>query len=152
MFGTATRWILVVAGFGVLLAGSSADAQQVYPPGTFSIDGIPVGCGGVVTVVTPNIPDIAIAQPGRILLHPALGNYPTGVKLFVYAHECAHQFVGSNEVAADAWAIKLGRNQGALSPALLRRICQAFWFSPGDWTHFPGPQRCQMMIHAYSTP
>ena len=125
---------------------------QAYPPGTFSIDGFRVSCGNTFTIVTPDIPGIAYAMPGRILLHPMLASYPTGVKLLVYTHECAHQFVGPNEVAADAWAIKLGRNQGWINPQVLNQICQAVFFSPGDWTHFPGPQRCQMMIHAYQTP
>lgn len=125
---------------------------QTYPPGMYSIDGFKVSCGHAFTTVTPDIPDIASAMPGQILLHPRLDNYPTGVKLFVYAHECAHQFLGPNEVAADAWAIKLGRNQGWINLQVLNQICQAVFFWPGDWTHFPGPQRCQMMIHAYQTP
>ena len=135
----------------LIMCVNQAKAQN-YPPGTFTIDGFAVSCGNTVTTVTPNIPDIAYAQPGRIQLHPRLNNYPTGVKLFVYAHECAHQFVGSDEVAADAWAIKVGRLQGWINPLILDQICRFLWFSPGDWTHFPGPQRCQLMIHAYTMP
>ena len=130
------RWLLLSA---MLVCTSSANGQQVFPPGTFFLDGFPVNCGNTVTIVTPQLPDIAMAQPGRILLHPVLWNYPTGVKLFVYAHECAHQFVGANEPAADAWAIKLGRHQGWINPHILNQICQSVWFSLGDWTHFPGP-------------
>ena len=103
------RWFVLSA---MLVCMNSANAQQAFPqvyaPGTFFLDGFPVNCGYTVTIVTPLLPDIAMAQPGRILLHPMLSNYPTGVKLFVYTHECAHQFVGANEPAADAWAIKLG--------------------------------------------
>ena len=146
---TQTRWFVLCA---MLVCTNAASAQQVFPPGTFSIDGFPVNCGNTITIITPQLPDIAVAQPGRILLHPMLRNYPTGVKLFVYAHECAHQFVGANEPAADAWAIKLGRNQGWINLHIINQICQAVWFSPGDWTHFPGPQRCQMMISAYMIP
>ena len=149
VLSTKCRWFVLCV---MLFCGSVASAQQVFPPGTFVIDGFPVNCGNTVTIVTPHLPDIAVAQPGKILLHPMLWSYPTGVKLFIYAHECAHQFVGANEPAADAWAIKLGRSQGWINLDVIHQICQSFWFSPGDWTHFPGPQRCQMMLNAYMTP
>ena len=42
-----------------------ARAQQVYPPGTFNIDGFWVNCGPVYTIVTPMIPGIAMARPGK---------------------------------------------------------------------------------------
>lgn len=145
-------YVRIVLTLSVLAAGVNFASSEVFPPGTFAIDGFSVNCGNAVTIVTPNLPDIAFAQPGRILLHPMLGNFPTGVKLFVYAHECAHQFVGANEVAADAWAIKLGRNQGWINLQVLNQICQALWFTPGSWTHFPGPQRCQLMFQAFMTP
>ena len=138
--------------FALVVCTPTATAQQVFPPGTFSIDGFAVNCGSAVTIVTPNIPDIAAALPGQILLHPMLATLPTGVKLFVYAHECAHQFVGPDEVAADAWAIKLGRNQGWINPFVLNQVCRSVWFSPGSWTHFPGPQRCHSMMQAYYSP
>lgn len=111
----STAWFPHFALLTLMMCTQSANAQNVFPPGTYSIDGFPVNCGHTITIVTPMIPDIAMAQPGRIMLNPMLAAYPTGVKLFVYAHECAHQFVGANEPAADAWAIKLGRAQGWLT-------------------------------------
>lgn len=57
-----------------------------------------------------------------------------------------------NEQAADAWAIKIGRNQGWINPQTVQQICQSVYFSSGDWTHFPGPARCQLMIQAFNTP
>ena len=144
--------ILRTVSVFALCSWSSTGIGQQFPPGTFSIDGFPVHCGNAVTIVSPAIPGIAEALPGRIFLHPILSTYPTGVKLFVYAHECAHQFVGANEVAADAWAIRLGKAQGWLTPLVLDQVCQSVWFSSGTWAHFPGPQRCQLMIELYYGP
>jgi hypothetical protein len=140
--------LLAAAIFGL---GAAPARAQDFPPGTFLLDGYPAMCGQAWTTVTPSIPDVAYALPGQILLHPALvfGGAPTGVKHFVYAHECAHQLVGPNEAAADAWAIRIGRGQGWIDAVVLDQICQSLWFSPGDWTHFPGPLRCGMMAEVF---
>jgi hypothetical protein len=60
--------------------------------------------------------------------------------------------VGNNEQAADCFAVKLGRNQGFFSPASIHQICAFTFPSPGDWTHLPGPLRCQQMQMCYVTP
>lgn len=143
--------ISLLLAISALSASGSIIRAQSFPPGSFLLDGYPAGCGQAWTIVTPNIADVAYALPGQILLHPMLvfGGAPTGVKHFVYAHECAHQFVGSNEPEADAWAIRLGRDQGWIDPFVLDQICQSVWFAPGDWTHFPGPLRCKIMVDVF---
>ena len=128
----------------------TASAQQVLGPRPI-IGGIPVSCFGAVTIVAP-VNDIAKALPGRIILNPALFNYPPVNQVFVYAHECGHQVVGSNETAADCWAIKTMRNQGLLPPQLTPAVAQMFANSPGDWTHAPGPIRIQNMATCYNSP
>ncbi|HEY0837308.1 MAG TPA: hypothetical protein VGE72_25570 [Azospirillum sp.] len=149
--------ILLASALTVVIYGAAT--AQIFPPGYFGIDGIPVGCGPVFTEVHASLPDIALAVPAgmgappRILINgPMFASLPTGVKLFIYAHECFHHITGPSEAAADCYAVKLGRNQGALSLPVLQQICQAVFFSPGDWTHFPGPVRCQQMLACYHTP
>ena len=39
--------------FALVVCTPTATAQQVFPPGTFSIDGFAVNCGSAVTIVTP---------------------------------------------------------------------------------------------------
>lgn len=112
------------------------------------IAGVPLQCGGAVSFVAA-IPDIAMAQPGRLLFRPDYFNLPPYMQWFVYAHECAHQVVGPNEQAADCWAIKLGRNQGFFPPQAVQQICAFAFPSPGDWTHMPGPMRCQQIAMCY---
>lgn len=137
----------------LLTALPGAHAQQCYPPGTFSIAGYPFVCGPAVTCVDPSIGDMGRAGPGQgIWLHPMLNNYPPGVIGFVFAHECAHFQGIMNDSAADAAAIKLGRNQGWITPQTVQQICQSVYFTPGDWSHFPGPMRCQQMINSFTTP
>lgn len=115
------------------------------------IAGVPLVCGGATSYVAM-IPDIAMAQPGTLLFRPDFFNLPPYMQWFVYAHECAHQVVGSNEQAADCFAVKLGRNQGFFPPQAIQQICAFTFPSPGDWTHFPGPLRCQQMQICYNTP
>ena len=49
------------AMFGLLLLlAQHVFGQQVFPPGTFSIDGIPVSCGYNITVLNPQLPDVGM--------------------------------------------------------------------------------------------
>lgn len=145
------RIIILLAA--LLYPLSEAQAQQCFPQGTFHIAGYPFSCGPATTCIDPNIGDLGRAVPGQaIWLNPMLNNYPVGVIGFVFAHECAHFLGNMNEQAADAWAIKIGRNQGWINPQTVQQICQSVYFSSGDWTHFPGPARCQLMIQAFNTP
>lgn len=115
------------------------------------IAGIPLSCNGAISYVA-YIPDIAMAQPGVLLFHPNYFSLPADVQWFIYAHECGHQIFGGNEQAADCWAIKLGRDQGFFSPQSIHQICAFTFSSPGDWSHLPGPLRCQHMQVCYQTP
>lgn len=144
----AMRLLFVV--FALLLAAPAARAQ-VFPPGTFAIDGIPVSCGMVTYVVTPQVPDIGMADGyGQIYLNPyAFANLPTSLKLFWAAHECAHYNVGPDEAAADCWAVRTGRDQGWFPPQTFELMMQMMWNNPGDFTHAPGPMRVQSMMDCY---
>jgi len=133
--------------------GINVNAQQCYSPGTFHIAGIPFICSSATTCIDARIGDLGMASPNRgIWLHPRLNSYPRGVIAFVFLHECAHFLGIHDEQQADAWAIKQGRDQGWITPRLVRQICESVYFSPGSWTHFPGPLRCRNMFHAFNTP
>lgn len=125
---------------------STASAMNLGPNPV--IAGVPVSCMGAITVVQP-IPDIAMAQPGVILLHPMLFQWPAPMQLFMYAHECAHQLYGGNEQVADCWAAQTGKQQGWFSYQDLVYVLQAFGASPGDQTHLPGPLRVQHILACY---
>lgn len=145
------RIIILFAVFLHSLSG--AQTQQCFPPGAFYIAGYPFNCGQATTCINPNIGDMGRAEPGQaIWLNPILNSYPVGVIGFVFAHECAHFQGIMNEQAADAWAIKIGRSQLWINPQTVQQICQSVYFSNGDWTHFPGPARCQLMIQAFIRP
>lgn len=143
--------IVGVAAY-LLGTGGRADAQA-YPPGSFSVDGYPVNCGAVTFVVDPSLPDIGMAVPGRIILNPNyFFNLPTALKLFWVGHECGHHFVGTNEVAADCWAVRLGRYQGWFPPMAFYPMIEMFKNNAGDITHPPGPARVNAMINCYVSP
>ncbi len=142
--------ILAITVLGISVANSAS--AQVYPPGRFSIDGIPVVCGNVPTVVTTNIPDAGMFNGQAILLNPAvLGRLPTVLKLYIYAHECGHAVVGSDEVAADCWAIRVGRDQGWFPPQAFGYLVEFFRNNPGSMRHPPGPVRVQNMMQCYQS-
>jgi len=139
-----------LCGIALAAAPVFACSQQILGPSPI-VGGVQVSCMGAVTIVAP-INDIAQAGPGQIFLNPTLFSLPPVVQVFVYAHECGHQVVGSNEMAADCWAIKVGRNQGWLSRPAVGVIQQYFGNSPGDWTHEPGPARIARMVGCFETP
>ena len=145
------RIIIYLAFFTASVIPATVISQQCYPPGTFSIAGYPFTCQGATTCIDPSIGEMGRAAPGQgMYLHPMLNAYPAGVIGFVFAHECAHFLGDMNEQSADVWAIRVGRNQGWINQFTINQICQSVYFSPGDWTHFPGPMRCQNMINAFN--
>lgn len=145
---------LFISFFIYCISLASAVQAQVFPPGTFAIDGIPVNCGPTTTILNPGLPDVAMADGnGNIILNPAvLNGLPTVLKLYWYAHECGHYHVGANEVAADCWAIRIGRDQGWFPPQAFQDLVQMFWNNPGDMAHPSGMQRVQNMMQCYSAP
>ncbi|HYJ52882.1 MAG TPA: hypothetical protein VEW04_06895 [Allosphingosinicella sp.] len=136
---------LILASF----AGTEARAQ-VYPAGSFSVDGYPVVCYNVTFVVDPSLPDVGMSRPGYIFLNPHyFVGLPTSLKLFWVGHECGHHVVGLNETAADCWAVRTGRDQGWFSPDAFYGLMEMFRNNPGDIVHPPGPARVAAMIQCY---
>jgi hypothetical protein len=136
----------------------SYSQAQTFPPGNFSIDGIPVSCNGVWTILDANLNDAGHAYPAMngnppvIVLNPnVVGNMPTSAKMFVYAHECGHHIVGLNEGNADCWAVKTGKQQGWFSEDDMQFLVNQFAWSPGDWTHAPGQIRLQNIWQCFLT-
>lgn len=113
------------------------------------IAGQPLVCGGAVSYVA-DIPDIAMAQQGLLMFRPDFFSLPAYVQWYIYAHECAHQYVGNDERAADCFAVQMGRDQGFFPPQAIQQICAFTFPTPGDWSHLPGPLRCAEMQLCYA--
>jgi hypothetical protein len=130
-----------------------ASAQQVIPPGQLVLAGMPVVCGPLPTVITAGFNDTAMNNGQAIILNQQLFfQLPPVLQLYTYAHECGHANVGPNEVAADCWAIKTGRNQGWFPPQAFQLLMQYFQNNPGDIRHPSGPVRVQNMLMCYQQP
>ncbi len=71
------------------------------------------------------------------------------VKLYIYSHECGHQFIGADETKADLFAIRRGVKCGWLDAAGMEDICTFISQLKGDAVHPPGPQRCETMRKYY---
>lgn len=142
--------VLYFASFFALTQPSTAQnffIRQVLGPNPI-IAGVPMSCGGAMSYVA-DIPDLGMAFPGALYFSPILFNMPPYMQWFGYAHECAHQFVGLDENAADCMAVQVGKQQGFMDQIGISQVCSFVYPSAGNWSHAPGPLRCQHMIACF---
>ena len=119
---------------------------KVVPPGKYRIDGYKAECGRRPTVIDPNFDSWGGAYPGYLIMNPKrLEGLSTPIKLFVFAHECGHQFVGRDEGAADCFGIKRGRRYGWLNEKGLEEVCTFMSKLKASSEHAAGPERCEKM-------
>ncbi len=145
--------LLAIALVALCNVPAYGQPPMVVPPGEFTISGVPVSCGSLPTVIDMNLPDTAMFNGSAILVNPSrVVGWPTPLKMWAYAHECGHFYQGVNEMAADCWAIKTGRNQGWFPPAAFNSIIALFQSNPGDLHHPPGVVRIENMRACYSMP
>ena len=134
----------------VELAGPDA---RIVPYGKLRIAGRRVACGRRPSVMDPGFDSWGGAYPDQryIILNPRkLRGLPPAVKLYVYAHECGHQFRGYDEDTADCFAIRRGVRRGWLKPKGMDQICRFISTLKGDSVHPPGPVRCTRMRACFS--
>lgn len=126
---------------------------KIVEPGGLKLDGQRMTCGQRPTVMDNQLDDYGAAYPGFLILNPRLINkVPTVVKMWIFSHECGHQFRGPDEETADCFAVQRGRRQGWLNEAGLDEICKFISPAKGDSMHFSGSHRCQIMRQCFSDP
>ena len=127
---------------------------QIVASGKLRIDGYRMGCGQRPTVMDNQLDDFGAAYPGFLILNPTLlARVSTPVKLWIYAHECGHQFRGPDEETADCFAVQRGRRQGWLTPQGLEEVCAFIKPARGSaGVHFSGEHRCEAMRRCYADP
>ncbi|MEO1610149.1 MAG: hypothetical protein AAFR90_12630 [Pseudomonadota bacterium] len=125
---------------------------EIVPFGRLVIDGYRLTCGRRPTVLDSTLDDYGAAYPGFLILNPNLiAQVPTAVKLWIYSHECGHQFRGPSEEVADCFAVQRGRRQRWLTTEGLDKICKFITPARGSNMHLPGPERCKAMRECYAT-
>ena len=123
---------------------------KVIAHGKLKIDGKSVNCGKRPTVINPNFDSWGGAFPGFLILNTKkISGLSTQVKLYVYSHECGHQFAGADETKADLFAIRRGVKWGWLDAQGMEEICVFISQLKGDSVHAPGPKRCEIMRKYY---
>ena len=123
---------------------------KFIPQGALKIDGKPAACGKRPTVYNPNFDSWGGAFPGFLILNNAkMKGLSTQVKLYIYSHECGHQFIGADETKADLFAIRRGVRYGWLDAQGMEDICTFISQLKGDAVHPPGPERCETMRNYY---
>lgn len=127
------------------------EGAQVVPSGQLHLDGITFTCGQRPTVLNARLDDYAAAYYGFLIINTErFTRLPPILKRYAYTHECGHQYMGRNELAADCYAIKRGRREGWLNEGGLERICQFIGQSKGDAAHPAGTKRCQHMRRCFA--
>jgi len=125
----------------------------IVEPGALKLDGNRMTCGKRPTVMDSQLDDYGAAYPGFLILNPRLiAKVPTVVKMWIFAHECGHQFRGPDEETADCFAVQRGRREGWLSPEGLEEVCRFIQPAKGDSMHFSGSSRCEYMRRCYADP
>jgi hypothetical protein len=123
---------------------------EVVAHGKLTLDGQSVNCGKRPTVLNPNFDSWGGAFPGFLILNTKkMSGLSTQVKLYVYSHECGHQFIGADETKADLFAIRRGVKWGWLDAQGMEDICVFISQLKGDAVHPPGPKRCEVMRQYY---
>jgi len=134
------------------IAHVGGDAKLV-PAGALTLDGNRMICGHRPTVLDNSLDDYAAAYPGFLIVNPKLMNrVSTPVKMWIYSHECAHQFRGPDEDTADCFAVQRGRRQGWLSEGGLDEVCSFIRPAKGDMMHLSGSSRCESMRRCFKDP
>lgn len=129
------------------------NGATIVPPNQLRLDNHRVICGQRPTVLDNQLDDYGAAYPGFIILNPRLlARVSRPVKLWIYAHECGHQFRGADEETADCFAVQRGRREGWLSPEGLDEVCRFIQPAKGDSMHFSGSYRCEYMRRCYADP
>lgn len=151
---SAIRWAAGVAGLGLLtmmamslpvLHGSSSAVA-----GTAKVAGHRMNCHAASVVSSNSVPGPGFALSGVIILGPKhLKRYPPITQRLIFLHECAHQYVGMDEGAADCWAVRIAKRQGWLTLAGVKSTCRALWHTGGDQYHLAGPERCAALVQCF---
>ena len=155
----AAAVLLVVSASGLALAGPTPEEyaahvggdSQIVKPGDLRLDGKKALCGERPVVLDSQLDDYGAAYPGFLILNPKLmSKVSTPVKMWIFAHECGHQFRGPDEETADCFAVQRGRRQGWLDTAGLDEVCRFISPAQGDSMHFSGSYRCEKMRSCFT--
>jgi hypothetical protein len=137
-------WVAALGLVGLLAATSNSDA------GSAVVGGMRLSCHPAEVVMSNEVPGPGFAVPGLLMFGPRfLKAYPPLVQRLVFLHECGHQYVGTDENAADCYAVEAGKRQGWLTQAGLAQACKALWHTLGNGAHLAGPERCAALQACY---
>jgi len=124
---------------------------RIIPSGQLVLDGSTMICGRRPTVLDSNLDDYGAAYPGFLILNPKLiARVPKAVKLWIYSHECGHQFRGPDEEVADCFAVQRGRRQRWLTTDGVEQICRFIGPAKGSSMHYSGKDRCIIMKRCFA--
>ncbi|MDZ4843265.1 MAG: hypothetical protein SH859_14160 [Hyphomicrobium aestuarii] len=130
---------------------------RIVPPNQLKLDGNTMDCGHRPTVLDSQLDDYGAAygnaKRGFVILNPKLlARTSTVVKMWIFAHECGHQFRGPDEETADCFAVQRGKRRGWRTEEGVEEICRFISPAKGDSMHFAGSNRCAYMRKCFADP
>ncbi len=147
---SGVAWPLLADGTPTVEQYAKHVGGRIIPAGQLVLGGNRLVCGRRPTVLDNTLDDYGAAYPGFLILNPKLvARVPTAVKLWIYSHECGHQFRGPDEEVADCFAVQRGRRQRWLTVDGLKEICDFIRPARGSSMHYSGPHRCAVMRQCY---
>src|SRR5688572_30380598 len=110
-------------------------ATKAFSADSVVLNGVKMQCAKTPIYIDNRLPtEGAFESDGyrsRIVLNMRLLNKQPGlVRLFVFAHECAHGIVGGSELKADCYAVKQGVKEGWIDEKGTKQICDSFEGAP----------------------
>lgn len=136
---------LIVCATASIVVARAAPGMTERRDGALEMDGRRLRCGNARSRLDAGLPNLGMSMPdaGLLVFNPALlRRQPRTVRMFVFHHECGHQYVGASELGADCWAVKRGVRDGWLGKSALGQICRSFGNGPATFTHPAGSTRC----------
>lgn len=152
MFGRCGRFLLPAAFVTAVNLMALLVTAGIAAAGDATLGGMKLHCHAAEVVVSNAVPGPGFAVPGLIMFGPRyLKAYPPLVQRLIFLHECGHQYVGTDEGAADCYAVEAGKRQGWLTQAGLSQACKAIWHTAADGAHLAGPERCAALQQCFDT-
>jgi len=144
--------LIACATVGVVVAQAAA-AMSERRDGTIEMDGRKLRCANARSRLDARLPNLGLSIPdaGLLVFNPALlRRQPKTVRVFVFHHECGHQYVGASELGADCWAVNRGVSDGWLGKQALTQICRSFGNAPESSTHPSAASRCANLDRCFA--
>lgn len=138
-----------IAGFTAttivsLLAFPAGAQEQEFGIGEFAVEGIPIYCGDIYTLVRTDETELiyALDYANIVINGPAYDALSPGIRLFAYYQTCGQIFYGDMTLA-DISAARRGARDRWLTVSDVETMCGTDTLAEAGWSTAPDAERCE---------